>query len=136
MPLTVCPLSNHRLQLPPRFFCGENAVRQLLSRGVKVTVNSDDPAYFFMGNVSAAGRACDASAYDGFLASNYVRTVRDCGVRCPAAHRPHASVQFATLLLYKALQITHPAETCLVCLVLTPTTYAGRYVSRAVVQLH
>ena len=79
-PLTVCPCSNHRLQVYPRFFCGENAVRQLLSRGVKVTVNSDDPAYFFMGNVSAAGRACDASAYDGFLASNYVRTARDCGL--------------------------------------------------------
>ncbi|EOD20837.1 hypothetical protein EMIHUDRAFT_43297, partial [Emiliania huxleyi CCMP1516] len=45
-PLTVCPCSNHRLQVYPRFFCGENAVRQLLSRGVKVTVNSDDPAYF------------------------------------------------------------------------------------------
>ena len=79
-PLTVCPCSNHRLQVYPRFFCGENAVRQLMSAGLKVTLNSDDPAYFFMGNVGPNGRARDDSAYDGFLASNFVRTARDCGL--------------------------------------------------------
>ena len=28
VPLTVCPLSNHRLQLQPRFFCNECPVRK------------------------------------------------------------------------------------------------------------
>ena len=35
-PLTVCPCSNHRLQVFPRFFCGENAVRQMMNKGLKV----------------------------------------------------------------------------------------------------
>ena len=47
IPLTVCPCSNHRLQVNRRFFGGENPTRQLLSKGLKVTLNSDDPAYFF-----------------------------------------------------------------------------------------
>lgn len=47
IPLTVCPCSNHRLQVNRRFFGGENPTRQLLTKGLKVTLNSDDPAYFF-----------------------------------------------------------------------------------------
>jgi adenosine deaminase len=44
IPLTVCPLSNIKL-------CVFDDMRQhniltMLERGVKVTVNSDDPAYF------------------------------------------------------------------------------------------
>ena len=39
--------SNHRLQVNRRFFGGENPTRQLLTKGLKVTLNSDDPAYFF-----------------------------------------------------------------------------------------
>jgi adenosine deaminase len=44
MPLTVCPLSNVRLcavaSLP------EHPIAEMLARGLAVTVNSDDPAYF------------------------------------------------------------------------------------------
>jgi adenosine deaminase len=44
VPLTVCPLSNVRL----RVFSSleEHPVKQMLSEGLCVTVNSDDPAYF------------------------------------------------------------------------------------------
>ena len=54
----------------------------MLARGLHVTLNSDDPAYFFMGPVDAEGRAATRSAavYDGFLSSNYMRTARDCGL--------------------------------------------------------
>ena len=45
-PLTTCPLSNHKLQVKSRFFEGRNVTRELLDKGLKVTVNSDDPAYF------------------------------------------------------------------------------------------
>lgn len=84
VPLTICPCSNHRLQVIPRFFCGENPVRQLLAAGLHVTLNSDDPAFFFMGSVDAEGRAqpehAEDMVYDGFLSSNYMRAVRDCGL--------------------------------------------------------
>jgi len=43
-PLTVCPLSNQRLRVFPDL--REHPVLQLLERGLCVTVNSDDPAYF------------------------------------------------------------------------------------------
>jgi adenosine deaminase len=44
MPLTVCPLSNLRL-------CGVSSLKvhplkRMLQRGLRATVNSDDPAYF------------------------------------------------------------------------------------------
>jgi adenosine deaminase len=44
MPLTVCPLSNLKLCVVPSL--GEHNLRRLLDRGVCVTINSDDPAYF------------------------------------------------------------------------------------------
>ena len=44
LPLTVCPLSNQRLQVTPDL--GEHPLLGLLDRGLCVTVNSDDPAYF------------------------------------------------------------------------------------------
>lgn len=44
IPLTVCPLSNTRLQVFPDM--SQHNILQLLEQGVKVTVNSDDPAYF------------------------------------------------------------------------------------------
>jgi len=44
IPLTVCPLSNVRLCVFPEM-CQHN-ILQLLQRGLKVTINSDDPAYF------------------------------------------------------------------------------------------
>lgn len=43
-PLTVCPLSNLKLQVVTSL--SAHPLKQLLERGVKVTINSDDPAYF------------------------------------------------------------------------------------------
>jgi len=44
IPLTVCPLSNLKLRVFGTL--SEHNLKKLLSRGVKVTINSDDPAYF------------------------------------------------------------------------------------------
>ncbi|HLD64736.1 MAG TPA: adenosine deaminase [Pseudomonas sp.] len=44
IPLTVCPLSNTKLRVFQDM--GQHNILQLLEQGVKVTVNSDDPAYF------------------------------------------------------------------------------------------
>ena len=44
MPLTVCPLSNLKLKVVNNL--SEHNLRRMLQRGVMVTVNSDDPAYF------------------------------------------------------------------------------------------
>jgi len=53
MPLTVCPLSNTKLKVFNDM--GEHNIIKMLERGVKVMVNSDDPAYF-----------------GGYLAANYI----------------------------------------------------------------
>ena len=44
IPLTVCPLSNVRLRVFDTM--REHPLRKMLARGLKVTINSDDPAYF------------------------------------------------------------------------------------------
>jgi adenine deaminase len=44
MPLTVCPLSNVKLRVFDRI--EQHNLKRLLERGLCVTVNSDDPAYF------------------------------------------------------------------------------------------
>ena len=44
MPLTVCPLSNTKLKVFADM--SEHTILKMLARGVCVTVNSDDPAYF------------------------------------------------------------------------------------------
>jgi adenine deaminase len=44
IPLTVCPLSNVKLGIFHSM--GEHNLKKLLDRGLCVTVNSDDPAYF------------------------------------------------------------------------------------------
>ena len=44
MPLTVCPLSNTKLKVFADM--SDHTILQMLARGVCVTVNSDDPAYF------------------------------------------------------------------------------------------
>jgi adenosine deaminase len=56
-PLTVCPLSNVRL----RVFSSleQHNLRQLLASNLRVTVNSDDPAYF-----------------GGYLNANFVATIK------------------------------------------------------------
>lgn len=44
VPLTICPLSNTRLRVCASM--AEHNIGRLLARGLCVTVNSDDPAYF------------------------------------------------------------------------------------------
>src|SRR5579859_7615326 len=44
MPLTVCPLSNIKLRVFQQV--EQHNIKRLLERGLCVTVNSDDPAYF------------------------------------------------------------------------------------------
>jgi adenosine deaminase len=44
IPLTICPLSNKRLQVCPDL--AAHPLRKMLEMGLLVTVNSDDPSYF------------------------------------------------------------------------------------------
>jgi adenosine deaminase len=44
IPLTMCPLSNIKLRVFDRM--EQHNLKRLLERGIRVTVNSDDPAYF------------------------------------------------------------------------------------------
>lgn len=44
VPLTVCPLSNVKLRVFPEL--ARHNLKALLDAGLKVTINSDDPAYF------------------------------------------------------------------------------------------
>lgn len=44
VPLTVCPLSNVKLRVVRTL--AEHNLKRMLDRGLRVTVNSDDPAYF------------------------------------------------------------------------------------------
>jgi adenosine deaminase len=77
IPLTVCPLSNVKLRVFPNLRA--HNLKQMLDRGLLVTVNSDDPAYFggyVADNFQAAGAALDLSreqlltlARNSFLAS-------------------------------------------------------------------
>ena len=61
-PLTVCPLSNVKLQVFRRL--EDHNLKRLLERGLRVTVNSDDPAYFggyLLDNLLAVQRALGLS---------------------------------------------------------------------------
>jgi adenosine deaminase len=44
MPLTVCPLSNLKLCVVKDM--KDHPIREMLNKGLKATINSDDPAYF------------------------------------------------------------------------------------------
>lgn len=44
IPLTSCPLSNRKLKVVKKL--EEHPLREMMERGICVTVNSDDPAYF------------------------------------------------------------------------------------------
>ena len=61
VPLTVCPLSNVRLCVFPTL--AQHNLKTLLDAGLKVTINSDDPAYF-----------------GGHVAKNYVDTAQALGL--------------------------------------------------------
>ncbi len=65
IPLTVCPLSNVKLAVFPKM--EQHNLKRLLDRGLAVTVNSDDPAYFggyVVDNYVAAQRALGLSRDD------------------------------------------------------------------------
>ncbi|MGE0095667.1 MAG: adenosine deaminase [Alphaproteobacteria bacterium] len=61
VPLTVCPLSNVRLRVFESL--ERHNLKALLEAGLKVTINSDDPAYF-----------------GGYVAKNYADTARALGL--------------------------------------------------------
>ncbi len=77
IPLTVCPLSNVKLRVFPNL--RSHNLKELLERGLLVTVNSDDPAYFggyVADNFQASAAALDLSqeqlialAQNSFVAS-------------------------------------------------------------------
>jgi adenosine deaminase len=58
IPLTVCPLSNVRLRVAPTL--ADVPVAAMLEAGLRVTINSDDPAYF-----------------GGYLGANFAALARD-----------------------------------------------------------
>jgi adenosine deaminase len=65
IPLTVCPLSNVKLRVYQRI--EEHNLKRLFDRGVKVTINSDDPAYFggyVLSNYLAVQRGLNLSRAD------------------------------------------------------------------------
>ena len=57
VPLTVCPLSNVKLRVFDDL--ADHPIRRMFERGLLVTINSDDPAYF-----------------GGYIGDNYVATGR------------------------------------------------------------
>lgn len=67
VPLTVCPISNIKLRVFPDL--EHHNFRQLFERGLRVTINSDDPAYF-----------------GGYIGENYVATARALGVTGAQMH--------------------------------------------------
>ncbi len=72
IPLTVCPLSNFKLQVVKSM--AEHPLKKMLAKGLCVTVNSDDPAYFggyVNENFLAVSEALDLSQNDVYqLAKN------------------------------------------------------------------
>jgi len=75
IPLTICPLSN--LSLKVVHHLKDHPLRKLMDRGLLVTVNSDDPAYFggyINENYEAIGEALQLSKADlSQLAKNSVK---------------------------------------------------------------
>ena len=61
VPLTMCPLSNVKLRVVDRL--EDHNLKRLLNRGVRVTINSDDPAYF-----------------GGYVGQNYIETAAALGL--------------------------------------------------------
>jgi len=65
IPLTMCPLSNVKLRVFDRL--EDHNLKRLLDRGVRVTINSDDPAYFggyVLDNYAATAEALNLSRKD------------------------------------------------------------------------
>jgi adenine deaminase len=94
IPLTVCPLSNLKLKVVQTL--ADHNIAVMLEKGVMVTINSDDPAYF-----------------GGYIAENYLQTAEALclskdQLKKLAANSIHASVmpeQRKTALLYSISQL-------------------------------
>ena len=68
MPLTVCPLSNLKLCVFKDL--ADHNLGRMLDAGVRVTLNSDDPAYF-----------------GGYLLDNYLQTFAALQLQAPQAYK-------------------------------------------------
>jgi adenine deaminase len=79
IPLTVCPLSNIKLCVFDNM--AQHNILAMLERGVKVTVNSDDPAYF-----------------GGYVGENFAALERDLGMTREQAARLAANSLEARLV--------------------------------------
>lgn len=66
--LTVCPLSNLKLRVFPQL--ADHNIGQLLDAGLKVTINSDDPAYF-----------------GGYVNTNFLETFEATGLNAAHAYQ-------------------------------------------------
>jgi adenine deaminase len=65
IPLTVCPLSNVKLRVFPNM--KSHSLKKMLEQGLRVTINSDDPAYFggyVNENFTAAQKALNLTRID------------------------------------------------------------------------
>lgn len=61
IPLTICPLSNLKLQVVSSL--ADHPIRHMLEAGLNVSIHSDDPAYF-----------------GGYIGDTYLRTAQDIGL--------------------------------------------------------
>jgi adenosine deaminase len=87
VPLTVCPLSNVKLRVFDRI--EDHTLAALLRRGVRVTVNSDDPAYFG-GYVGANYEVCaDALALTDTELCDLARSSFRASYLAPGEQRGH-----------------------------------------------
>ena len=65
IPLTICPLSNHKLRVVDKL--ENHPLKRMMEMGLEVTINSDDPAYFggyINENYSAIANALNLSKED------------------------------------------------------------------------
>ena len=79
IPLTVCPLSNIALRVFPTM--DQHVLKRLLSAGLRVTINSDDPAYF-----------------GGYIADNYAAVYDALGLSRSDLHQLAANSFAASFL--------------------------------------
>ena len=86
IPLTVCPISNLRLNVVPS--PATHPVATMLAAGLRVTINSDDPAYFG-GYVNENFRLCHTDM--GLSQDDLVTAARNSflGSFLPAEHAQH-----------------------------------------------
>src|SRR5438552_8731535 len=79
IPLTVCPLSNVKLRVFPSM--KQHNLRELLAHGLRVTINSDDPAYF-----------------GGYVVENFLAVHRALGLTTAEVRQPAANSFGASFL--------------------------------------